>query len=430
MARPGDELVVNARDGRGPCRGCPARGPDVAPGFGSPDADVVILGNEPDPWRLRAAGETPGNGSGAIEDLSDLRAAGEGSRDLAALLETLLVPLGMDAESILDRVYLTDLVKCPTNGSGDADVAEAFDHCESYLEDELAAVDPAVVVAAGREAAHHALRLHGVPDEAARAVRVTTDYGRGDHETSRPVLVVPHWRYLGRDHLDEREREALLETVREDLAPFVDRNPAAEEEETGESTDAGGSDRPRTEPVEERDRPTAEATAGGMASGPENGGSAFLVSVESGDFERTVVTPVGLREHPDRPDALADLDEARLWGATARAGNRPPFERMTGGDLVVFHRDDALVGVGRVGRTFEDGEGWVTSTFWEGVPARLVYTVEDFSEVAVPRAAFNRVLDYDPGYAPPDLARVADERLPHDLGAVKFALERYAEADT
>ena len=134
-----------------------------------------------------------------------------------------------------------------------------------------------------------------------------------------------------------------------------------------------------------------------------------------------------LEAHDDRPAALSDRAEARLWGTADgdRVGDH--FEAMAPGDVVLFYRDGRYVGVGRVGLTFEDADGWVGETFWDGDEVPLVFTVTEFEAVDVDRAAVNRIFDYSPTYAPPDLIRVADDRVTNRLEAIELAVRRYHE---
>lgn len=161
-------------------------------------------------------------------------------------------------------------------------------------------------------------------------------------------------------------------------------------------------------------------------STPGDDGRVYLVRADAEHFERTVRSPVDLEAHDDRPAALADRAEARLWGAGGGDRVADHFEAMAPGDVVLFYRDGRYVGVGRVGVTFEDADGWAAEAFWDDdVPH--VFTVTEFEAVDVDRAAVNRIFDYSPTYAPPDLIRVADDRVTNSLEAIELAVRRYNE---
>lgn len=156
------------------------------------------------------------------------------------------------------------------------------------------------------------------------------------------------------------------------------------------------------------------------------GTNVFLASAESPDFDDTVASGVDLDEYPDAPAAVV-ASAGRLWGVTDGSQNRTAFEKMASGDLVLFYRDVEYVATGRVGATVADGDEWASSTLWEEFPATMLYTVEDYAAVDVPRAAVHRIFDYSENYSPGDLMRVADSRLDRSPAAIERALSLYTE---
>ena len=152
----------------------------------------------------------------------------------------------------------------------------------------------------------------------------------------------------------------------------------------------------------------------------------FLVPVTPENFDRTVASPVDLTDYDDRPESLADLDEARLWALGDESGSDSTFERMSEGDLLLFYHDDEYVGTGRVGTAFEDADRWVSGTFWTAFPATRIYTVESFTPVSVPKRAVNRIFDYSETYTP-GFMRVADSRVTSQLAAIERALDRFSQ---
>ncbi|OYR83100.1 hypothetical protein DJ71_10875 [Halorubrum sp. E3] len=152
----------------------------------------------------------------------------------------------------------------------------------------------------------------------------------------------------------------------------------------------------------------------------------FLVPIDPENFDRTVRSAVDLTEYDDRPDDLADLDEARLWAVDDDSGNGSTFERMSEGDLLLFYADDEYVATGRVGEAFADEDRWASGTFWTAFPTTRVYTVTDFSAVSAPKRAVNRIFDYSSSYTP-GFMRVADSRVNADLSSIESALEHYTK---
>lgn len=152
----------------------------------------------------------------------------------------------------------------------------------------------------------------------------------------------------------------------------------------------------------------------------------FVVPIDPENFDRTVRSPVDLTDYADRPEPLADLEEARLWAVADDSGNGSTFERMSEGDLLLFYHDDEYVATGRIGTTFEDEDRWVSGTFWTAVPATRIYTVESFRAVSVPKRGVNRIFDYADTYTP-GFMRVADNRVTTQLESIESALARYTE---
>lgn len=156
----------------------------------------------------------------------------------------------------------------------------------------------------------------------------------------------------------------------------------------------------------------------------------FLVPCDPGNFDRTVLSTVEPSDYPDSPEALADREGVRFWGARAGESNEGYFEKMEQGDLVLFYQDGNYIGVGFVGKTFVDENAWASETFWNSAPSTLIYTVEEFTPVSVPRRAVNRIFDYTADYYPQGLSRVADERINRHPLVVMRAVEKYDENQT
>jgi hypothetical protein len=167
---------------------------------------------------------------------------------------------------------------------------------------------------------------------------------------------------------------------------------------------------------------TADDTA--AADGGYVGSNVFLAAVDPDRFAATLATPVDLADHADRPDALADLEVARIGPVEPGDRNEQMFERMAPGDLVLMYTDDGYVGVGRVVATVADG--WAAEALWDGDEVAGGYLLEDFAEVDVPARSVNALFDYAPDYAPGGLIRVADGRVGSSLAAIRVAVERYS----
>jgi len=153
----------------------------------------------------------------------------------------------------------------------------------------------------------------------------------------------------------------------------------------------------------------------------------FLAPCDPGNFDRTVLTKIDLSEYPDHPDALSGLDIVRFWGVRDGESNRNFFEKMASGDLVLFYQDGVYIGTGWIKSTFEDEERWASKTFWKNAPSNLIYTLEDFTRIAVPKENVNRIFDYAEEHYPQGLSRVAENRIERGPAVIKRALIKYTK---
>lgn len=163
-----------------------------------------------------------------------------------------------------------------------------------------------------------------------------------------------------------------------------------------------------------------------MTDGDSDGEQVFLVPIDPANFEQTVSSPIDLAAQEDRPDDLPETGDVRLWGVEDGTRSVETFERMGPGDLLLFYEDDSYVGVGRVGLTFEDEAEWASETFWDGAEMGHVFTVTEFAQLSIPRAAVNRLFDYGPEYSP-GFMRVAPDRVTASLPAIELAVKRFDE---
>jgi hypothetical protein len=244
---------------------------------------------------------------------------------------------------------------------------------------------------------------------------VTKDYGLSSYDTSRPIVIVPHWGYFERNIMGAEDRDELFQTVTADLGQFVTTRPDGPD---GETTGADSSQLPSAEP-QDGSKPSITDN-----SGSASGEDVFLIPADPANYDRTVRSPIDPSTYSDRPDALTANEEVRLWGVRAGSGNRQVFERMTPGDLLLFYQDGAYIGTGTIGSTFEDRDGWVSEKFWEGAPSKCIYTVEKFNSIAVRREVINGVFSYDVEYYPRGPIRVADENVPKRVESIHLEIKR------
>lgn len=151
----------------------------------------------------------------------------------------------------------------------------------------------------------------------------------------------------------------------------------------------------------------------------------FLARSDPEDFDRTILSEVELSDYPDHPEAFSEIDTVRFFGAPE--SKKDTFEKMDADDLVLFHQNGEYVGTGWIGITFEDDQQWASTTFWSNTSSTLIYTVEGFTPISVPKTSVNRIFEYSDGYTPQNLMRVASNRVDNRPKAIKRALEQYTQ---
>ena len=201
-----DQIVKNAQNAEGPCQGCPAQadtgGRFVNPGLLNPDGEIMFLTIDPSHYTDWSKYETWDEYNNAK---SKMFYNAPGGRTLQRLLGP--IP-GIE----LSDCWLADAIKCPVNNdraNADIDSDIAFDHCGSYLTEEIAFVDPQVIVALGNDPATQLLSHHyGLDIDPVKAG--TRDAG-STYDVDPPVVVSPHWAngWFGRHNNREKVRQAI-----------------------------------------------------------------------------------------------------------------------------------------------------------------------------------------------------------------------------
>jgi DNA polymerase len=146
----------------------------TVPGVGDRQADWLIVGEAP----------------GADEDASGEPFVGRAGK----LLDAMLRAVGLNRQR---GVYITNIVKCrpPNNRDPAPDEAAA---CAGYLERQIALIEPKLLLAVGKVAAHNLLGTQ----EPMSQLRGKVWLWRG---TDLPVVVTYHPAYLLRSPLEKRK---------------------------------------------------------------------------------------------------------------------------------------------------------------------------------------------------------------------------------
>jgi len=157
----------------------------------------TVFGSGKQTARIMFVGEAPG----AEEDRKGEPFVGSAGQ----LLNEMLMAIGFTRE----QVYIANILKCrPPNNRDPA--AEEVKACESYLFSQIKLVQPEVIVALGRTAAHNLLKT----TESLGALR-----GKLHHNSAfdTPVIATYHPAHLLRTPLEKREAWADLEWLLEML---------------------------------------------------------------------------------------------------------------------------------------------------------------------------------------------------------------------
>lgn len=205
-----DDIIKNAQNRLGSCKRCPAQadtqGQFVNPGLIDLDADVMFLTMDPShrtDW-TRYSSWNEYNEDTASQFINKW----PGGTALKKLLR------GIENVSITD-IWLADAVKCPVNNdlAGAVDSDEAFSHCSAYLREEIATVDPTVIVTMGNDPTEQL--LNGVYGLNVGSIRAGTAHAGNRYDVDPPVVVSPHWAngWLGRHNNREKVRSAIRETL-------------------------------------------------------------------------------------------------------------------------------------------------------------------------------------------------------------------------
>lgn len=143
------------------------------PGVGNRNADWMVIGEAP----------------GADEDRQGEPFVGRAGK----LLDQMLLAIGLKRET----VYITNIVKCRPPSNRDPKPEEAAS-CEAYLKQQIAMIQPKIILAVGRIAAHNLLKT----DQRVGAMRGKKfEYA----DTGIPVVVTYHPAYLLRSPAEKRK---------------------------------------------------------------------------------------------------------------------------------------------------------------------------------------------------------------------------------
>ena len=201
-----DQIRRNAQKGVGPCEGCSAHentdGEWVNPGLFDPTSEIVFMTDEP---RHPTDWDKYENWTEYNDYWSERVASGNAGDFIPKILEPF--------DYTIHDIWMGDSIKCPTEsvekwGVPSSNTQDSFNHCESYLWDELQ--DRKLVVTLGASASKRTHQALGVPRREANSIRIKQDYGHSEFDTTPPVVICPHWNaWMTRDEYMPVVQEAI-----------------------------------------------------------------------------------------------------------------------------------------------------------------------------------------------------------------------------
>lgn len=128
------------------------------------------------------------------------------------------------------------------------------------------------------------------------------------------------------------------------------------------------------------------------------------------EFERTVVNPINLAECIAQSEVLGRVqnpENARVWGTKESRLNRNFYNQMTEADMVLFYNSEEYIYYAKVEARFESQE--VSRRYWGDIPAKLLYSVRNLTEISLPKETLNDTFGYKQGYLPQSIRVVANK---------------------
>ncbi|MCX4244652.1 uracil-DNA glycosylase [Paraliomyxa miuraensis] len=183
---PATKLEYLRRQNVGDCQRCPLARTrsNIVFGVGNPEADLMFVGEAP----------------GADEDRQGEPFVGRAGQ----LLNRWLAELGLSR----DDVYIANVLKCRPPGNRDPKPLEV-DRCSPFLQAQIRAIEPKVIVALGRHAGMLLSRREDMTLRAMRGGRLFYDAGAPKEDPSAriqiPLVVTYHPAYVLRQEGDGRE---------------------------------------------------------------------------------------------------------------------------------------------------------------------------------------------------------------------------------
>ena len=159
-------------------------------GIGDRKASLMIIGEAP----------------GFYEDQQGEPFVGRAGQLLTAMLKS----IGFT----LEQVYIANILKCRPPNNRDP-LPEEVQSCTEYLNHQIKLVQPRLLLAVGRIAAHYLLKTKSSLERLRNQIHPYSDHQNNEHQT--PLIVTYHPAYLLRNPVDKKKTFADLQLIKKTL---------------------------------------------------------------------------------------------------------------------------------------------------------------------------------------------------------------------
>ena len=163
-------------------------------GIGDRKASLMIIGEAP----------------GFYEDQQGEPFVGRAGQLLTAMLKS----IGFTRE----QVYIANILKCRPPNNRDP-LPEEVQSCTEYLNHQIKLVQPRLLLAVGRIAAHHLLKTKSSLERLRNQIHSYSDHQNNEHQI--PLIVTYHPAYLLRNPVDKKKTFADLQLIKKTLQAAI-----------------------------------------------------------------------------------------------------------------------------------------------------------------------------------------------------------------
>ena len=163
-------------------------------GIGDRKASLMIIGEAP----------------GFYEDQQGEPFVGRAGQLLTAMLKS----IGFTRE----QVYIANILKCRPPNNRDP-LPEEVQSCTEYLNHQIKLVQPRLLLAVGRIAAHYLLKTKSSLERLRNQIHSYSDHQNNEHQI--PLIVTYHPAYLLRNPVDKKKTFADLQLIKKTLQAAI-----------------------------------------------------------------------------------------------------------------------------------------------------------------------------------------------------------------